>query len=67
MSIPPRADLPTSQDVQVPEQKLMDSDQSNPDLRAEKTCLHHDEYTTILKKHLSVVETQLSRLKNPGV
>ena len=27
--------------------------------------IHYDEYTTLLKKHLNVVESELSRLKGP--
>ena len=65
MSIHSDAGLTNSRDVQVPELKVMETDHSSSGGPAEKTSLHYDEYTTILKKHLCVVETELTRLKNP--
>ena len=35
----------------------------NNDTRPDTTLPHNDEYTAILKKHLGVVESELSRLK----
>ena len=39
-------------------------DAEDCDARTEKKCPHYDEYTTLLKKHLDVVESENRRLKN---
>ena len=41
----------------------LDVEGTNHDAHPEKTCLHCDEYTTLLKKHLGIVESELSKLK----
>ncbi|CAD6592025.1 MAG: hypothetical protein ASARMPRED_005917 [Alectoria sarmentosa] len=74
VSIPFRADLKNGRDIQPPESNLEDSqiNGSNHHGRHENIDPHYDEYTTLLKKHLGVVESELSRLKGlqtsePGV
>ena len=65
MSISVGSSFTNDQGVPIPEQKLTDSDVHNSigNARSEKTYSHYDEYTTLLKKHLGVVESELSRLK----
>lgn len=65
MSIPFDADLGPGRDVQAPLSNLKDSGipGRNHDGCPEKRCPHCDEYTTLLKKHLGVVESELSKLK----
>lgn len=65
MSIPYGANLTNGQDVQVQESDVKDSAiaGSTPNGHPEKSCPHYDEYTALLKKHLGVVESELSRLK----
>ena len=65
MSIPYEANLTNGQDLHNPKPDVKDSALAslNHNGQPEKSELHHDEYTTLLKKHLSVVENELSRLK----
>ena len=42
---------------------LPDSTLTSMHVEAGKTSPYYDEYTTLLKKHLSVVESELDRLK----
>lgn len=57
--------LISDQDPQTPESKFSKSGigGSNHDGRPE--AKYYDEYTMLLKKHLGVVESELSRLKGP--
>lgn len=65
MSIPYGAKLANGQDVQTLETEVQNSALAglNHNGRPEKSFPHYDEYTTLLKKHLNVVESELSRLK----
>lgn len=65
MSISYGASLTNGQDVQNVEPDVKDSALAGlrHNGRPEKSEEHNDEYTTLLKKHLSVVESELSRLK----
>ena len=65
MSISVGSSLTNDQDGPVPDSKLTDRDVHGATGNAgpEKTYPHYDEYTTLLKKHLGVVESELSRLK----
>ena len=67
MPFPLGAELRNGQIVQTSESKLKGSEinSSNHHGRPEDTYLHRDEYTSLLKKHLSIVESELSRLKGP--
>lgn len=59
------AELRNDQNVRTPESNLRgsDIDSSNHHRRPGDTNLHHDEYTTLLKKHLCIVESELSILQ----
>jgi len=65
MSIPLGADLSDTQDVQISESKPRDSDVDdlNHNNCPEKKCPHHDEYTALLKKQVSALESELKWLK----
>lgn len=61
------SNLTNNQGVQNSESKFKDIkvNGSSYDASPEKTNLLCDEYTILLKKHLNVVEDELSRLKGP--
>lgn len=65
MSSPVGTELSSGQDVPVLESNLKNNNVAsiNNDDRPKEMKLHCDEYTTLLKKHLEVVESELSRLK----
>lgn len=67
MSIPVGATRTNDQGILVPESAITDThvEGASHDARPEKMCPHYDEYTTLLKKHLGVLEGELSRLKGP--
>lgn len=66
-SIPVGATRANDQAILVPESALIDIhvEGASHDARPDNMCPHYDEYTTLLKKHLSVLEDELSRLKGP--
>ena len=65
MSIPLDANRTDGQSNHFSGSKLLDLDVESADhhTRSEKVCSHCDEYTILLKKHLGLVESELSRLK----
>lgn len=65
MSSPVGTELSSGQDVPVLESNLKNNNVAsiNNDDRPKEMKLHCDEYTTLLKKYLEVVESELSRLK----
>ena len=65
MSLPLDTNGTDGQSNYFPGSKLLDLDVESADhnTRPEKLCPHCDEYTTLLKKHLGVIESELSRLK----
>ena len=65
MSIPLDANGTDGQSNHLSGSKLLDLDveSANHKTRPETVCPRCDEYTTLLKKHLGVVESELSRLK----
>ena len=67
MSVPFGNDLGDVQDTQPLELKSIDNGigGSKGIAPPEGKYLQYDEYTTLLRKHLSVVESELSRLKAP--
>ena len=64
MSTPSEADR-SNQNVQPPHSSLKDGDipDSTHNSCSGVTCSVYDEYTTLLKKHLGVVESELNELK----
>ena len=65
MSMPLEANGTSNQAMPVPDSTLTDhSDEAaNRNVHPEKGSPYYDEYTALLKKHLSVVEGELGRLK----
>ena len=65
MSIPSGASLAHSLDVQSLEVKVKDGDVggSHDDALFKETGSRNDKYTILLEKHLSIVESELRRLK----
>ena len=66
MSIPVAANGPNDQATSVPDSTLTDIhvEAADYDAYPRKSPPYYDEYTTLLKKHLSVVESELGRLKD---
>lgn len=67
MSVPVGGTRANHQAILVPESALTDIhvEGASHDARPEQMCPHYDEYTTLLKKHVSVLEGELSWLKGP--
>ena len=65
MSIPVEANGTSNQATRVPDSTLTDLhvEAANYDVHPGKSSPYYDEYTTLLKKHLGVVENELGRLK----
>ena len=66
MSIPVGANGTNDQATSVPDSTLTDIhvEAANCGVHPGKDSPYYDEYTTLLKKHLSIVESELGRLKN---
>ena len=65
MSMPSDTDISNARDTQALESKPINGENSGSKYVGppENTHPQYDEYTTLLKKHLSVVESELSILK----
>ena len=65
MSIPSEADQSKNESTEPPPSDLRNGDvlDSNHHGCSGGTCPVYDEYTTLLRKHLGVVEGELDRLK----
>ena len=66
MSIPLETNGTSNQTTRVPDSTLTDhrDEAANRHVYPEKGPPYYDEYTTLLKKHLNVVEGELGRLKD---
>lgn len=65
--IPVEATHANDQAMLVPEPALTDLhiEGASHDAHSEQMCPQYDEYTTLLKKHIGVLEGELSRIKGP--